>query len=854
MKDRFTEFVLAHPVAVYVVTAALVVLLGLQIPRIQIDTDPENMLPADQPQRVFHNDVKQAFGLHDAIVVGIVNESHIDGVYNPTSLAALKQVTDQVLEIDGVIRPDLMSLSVADNITQAGPGTIRFEWMMAEAPRTREASLEIRRQVERLPFLADTLVSGDGRAAAIYVPIEDKDESYRISSEIQAITEAVSAELGADDAWHITGLPVAEDTFGYEMFVQMGISAPLAGLAIFILMWLFFRNLGLIVAPMIVAIVTVVATMGLLIGLGFTVHIMSSMIPIFLMPIAVVDSIHIMSEFADRYTPGSDRREVIREVVGHLFRPMLFTSVTSGVGFVSLALTPIPPVQVFGWFVGFGILLAFILTITFVPVWVSRMKPERLEKMQEILHRDEGNSLLARILRVTGKWSLTRAPLLLAGFGLIFVLSLWGVTMIQINDNPVRWFKADHRIRVADEVLNHHFAGTYDAYFVLEHQGDPAGALAAKVAPILDDAPAGVKAFWDENGPAPDESLSSERLDQLVVALDDELFAAEGDAVDALESLMSATEEVAAEARYFQKPEILQWMQDFQAHLNGNPRVGKTNALPDLVKTVNRELRSGEPDDYVLPGTYRGVAQALLQFQSSHRPQDLWHMVTPDYRRAVVWLQMTSGDNQDMTAIMEDVERYLDNHPLPENVSGAWAGKTYINVVWQEAMVAGMVKSLAGAFVVVFAMMVLLFRSFVFGALAMLPLTLTITFIYGLIGWVGKDYDMPIAVLSALTLGLSVDFAIHFLERTREAWARTGEFHAAMTEMFEEPARAIARNAIVIAIGFTPLLVAPLVPYVTVGVFLASIMAISAVVTLIMLPAVMSPLRNIVFRAAEKTA
>jgi len=848
VKNRIATFALRHPLAVYLLTAALVVLLGLQIPRIQIDTDPENMLPAEQPERVFHNEVKKTFGLHDAIVVGMVSESHIDGIYNPTSLAALKEVTDRILEIEGVIRPDLMSLSVADNITQAGPGTIRFEWMMAEAPRTREASLEIRRQVERLPFLADTLVSGDGRAAAIYVPIESKDASYRISTEISEIARQVSADLGATDDWHITGLPVAEDTFGYEMFVQMGISAPLAGLAIFVLMWVFFRNVGLIVAPMIVAMVTVITTMGLLIGLGFTVHIMSSMIPIFLMPIAVVDSIHIMSEFADRYKPGSDRREIIREVVGHLFKPMLFTSVTSTVGFVSLALTPIPPVQVFGWFVGFGIMLAFLLTITFIPVWVSRMKDASLEKMQEVLHRDEGESALARLLRSTGRASLGRAPLLLAGFAAVFALSVWGVSMIQINDNPVRWFKADHRIRVADQVLNDHFAGTYDAYLVLSHEADIAGRLAERVRPVLENAPDTLKAFWAEHEPSGSEPLSAERLDQIVVALDDRLFSADEQETDALESLLGVVETVAAESRYFQNPEILSWIEAFQAHLNATPRVGKSSALPDLVKTVNRELRSGEPEDYRLPDTAAGVAQTLLQFQSSHRPQDLWHMVTPDYRRAVVWLQMTSGDNQEMTAIIADVEDYLAAHPLPESVSARWAGKTYINVVWQEAMVRGMLNSLGGAFLVVFVMMIVLFRSFVFGALAMLPLTLTITFIYGLIGWIGKDYDMPIAVLSALTLGLSVDFAIHFLERTREAWARRGEFRATMREMFEEPARAIARNAIVIAVGFTPLLVAPLVPYVTVGVFLASIMAISAVATLVVLPAVMSPLRKIVFR------
>ncbi len=74
-------------------------------------------------------------------------------------------------------------------------------------------------------MLLDTLVAGDGKAAAIYVPIESKDESYRLSREIGALLEQETAA----GEWHITGLPVAEDTFGNEMFVQMGISAPAGG-------------------------------------------------------------------------------------------------------------------------------------------------------------------------------------------------------------------------------------------------------------------------------------------------------------------------------------------------------------------------------------------------------------------------------------------------------------------------------------------------------------------------------------------------------------------------------------------------------------------------------------------------
>jgi predicted RND superfamily exporter protein len=161
-------------------------------------------------------------------------------------------------------------------------------------------------------------------------------------------------------------------------------------------------------------------------------------------------------------------------------------------------------------------------------------------------------------------------------------------------------------------------------------------------------------------------------------------------------------------------------------------------------------------------------------------------------------------------------------------------------VVWQDAMVNGMLKSLAGAFVAVFVMMTVLFRSVRIGLLAMVPLSLTILGVYGFIGWIGKDYDMPIAVLSSLTLGLSVDFAIHFIERTRALLRSTGSFAVATKNIFEEPARAIARNAIVIAIGFTPLFFAPLMPYITVGAFMAGIMALSGVTTLILLPALMS--------------
>ena len=249
--------------------------------------------------------------------------------------------------------------------------------------------------------------------------------------------------------------------------------------------------------------------------------------------------------------------------------------------------------------------------------------------------------------------------------------------------------------------------------------------------------------------------------------------------------------------------------------------------------------------DYRIPGSTEGVAQTLLQFQSSHRPNDLWHLVSPDYREGAIWVQLKSGDNQDMVSVKNDLDAFLAaQNPPPEGLRAQWAGLTFLNTVWQDEMVGGMLESLMGAFVIVFLMMMILFRSPVYGALAMIPLTITIVFTYGLIGLVGKDYDMPVAVLSSLTLGLSVDFAIHFLERARAIQRETGDWRETMSLMFQEPGRAITRNAIVIAIGFLPLLAAPLVPYNTVGFLMAAIMAVSSVVTVVLLPAIMMQIQN----------
>lgn len=754
MKRGLTEFAIKQPWIVIGIAVLITAFFAMQFPKIKIDTDPENMLPANEPARVFDHQVKEEFTLYDFIAVGVVDE---ENAFTPELLNRVYKIVSEVEDIDGIIVEDILAPSTVDDIKQGAGGSIIIETLMADEIETQEEADYIFGRIMQNPLLKGKLASEDRKAIAIFIPIESKDMSHRISGEITEITK----KYIGNEEFHIAGLPIAEDSFGAEMFSQMAYSAPAAMLIILLLLFMFFRQLKVIMAPMIVAIMSVIWAMGLLIATGHTVHIMSSMIPIFLIPISVLNSIHIISEFHDHYGKHKHKNTSIRNSISTLFLPMLFTSMTTVAGFLSLALTPIPPVQVFGIFIAFGVIVSWLLSIALNPAIASLISDKTLRNFGKD-HEKEEKGVLASIMNSFRNLSRKRNIMIIGLSAVIIIVSAVGLSLIEVNDNPVKWFKKSHPIRIADTIMNKHLAGTYMNYLVFESK----------------------------------------------------------------------------EADKMKDPEVLRYVERLQRELEKQKIVGATTGLPDVVKKVRYELFEADSAKAVLPENQDEVAQLLFMFEmSGGDSDDLFKMVTSDYDKLNLWVQLTSGDNKDVQSTVEFVTDYVVKNPAPIGIEIHWAGLPYINIVWQQKMVAGMRSSLTGAYIVVLLMMIFLFRSFKWGIISMLPLTITVMAIYAFIGYIGKPYDMPIAVLSSLTLGLSVDFAIHFIQRLREIHKETGEFRKSFHEIFEGAGRAISRNVLVIAIGFIPMMFSTLVPYITVGTFFLAIMVVSGLVTMLLLPA-----------------
>jgi predicted RND superfamily exporter protein len=450
---------------------------------------------------------------------------------------------------------------------------------------------------------------------------------------------------------------------------------------------------------------------------------------------------------------------------------MFYTSLTTAFGFASLMLADIPPVRVFGAFVALGIMAAWLLTVTFIPASIMLIREGKLAA--KMAKREKKSSRLARLLPQIGRFAFAKSRTVVLAATLLLAVGIWGISKIVVNDNPVKWFNKDHKIRVADRVMNERFGGTYMAYLVLE-------------------------------GKEPDD---------------------------------------------IKRPQVMAFMDELQKYLEKKEVVGKTSSVADIVKRVGHVLKGGGSADGVIPESQDEIGQYLFLYLMSGDPNNLDNFVDYDYQKANIWVQMKRGDNRKMERVEHAVRQYLNQNNVPEGIEIRWSGLTYINKVWQDLMVKGMLRAVLGGFAAVFVLMLILFRSPGLAFISMMPLTFAIILSYGLIGFIGKDYDMPIAVCSSLALGLSIDFAIHFIQRFRRKYRESGDLEITNRLIFQEPARAISRNAFVIIFGFLPLVLANLTPYVRVGAFFAMLMTFSALTTLLLMPAL---IRIVGFRFLKK--
>lgn len=247
-------------------------------------------------------------------------------------------------------------------------------------------------------------------------------------------------------------------------------------------------------------------------------------------------------------------------------------------------------------------------------------------------------------------------------------------------------------------------------------------------------------------------------------------------------------------------PNVLEAIGAFEAACRADPRVGGVLGAHSHLATVNYLFFGQRPGMRRIPDAAPGIALVVEQFDHVRGEQRRREVIHDDLRRTLVTLFLRNANYRDTAALMDAIRGYGAAHLAPHGGRVAFAG----DIAVSQAMIPAIVRTqlgslflaLGGALGVVW----LLTGSVRMALQALLPTLLAVVWVFGLMGWLGIAIGVATSTFCAITFGIGVDYAIHFLERL--GWAAPGAGTERVAQAWREAGPAIVTDALAVTLGF----------------------------------------------------
>lgn len=287
-------------------------------------------------------------------------------------------------------------------------------------------------------------------------------------------------------------------------------------------------------------------------------------------------------------------------------------------------------------------------------------------------------------------------------------------------------------------------------------------------------------------------------------------------------------------------PAVVKGIRQFTDELSRTPKVGKVLAVTDTIAQLHAAL---SPHGTDLPSTAELMTQYLFLYSLSGG-NDLATKLTPDNRVTKIVVLIKSDSTRSGIRIIRDALE-LAKRTLPPSANVSVAGTLASNAALTEVIVKGKVQSILQIVALAGLCTAILFRSLLAGLLVATPLAASALVTFGLIGALGIPLDIPMAVASALALGMGADFGIYLLFRIREEAERSHSIEQGLSRAVHSSGAAIVSVATAIALGCGVLCLSSFRLFVQLGALAAMTMGVSTLVTVVVVPCLVQTCRGL---------
>jgi predicted RND superfamily exporter protein len=285
-------------------------------------------------------------------------------------------------------------------------------------------------------------------------------------------------------------------------------------------------------------------------------------------------------------------------------------------------------------------------------------------------------------------------------------------------------------------------------------------------------------------------------------------------------------------------PDTLGRMDRLSRDLSGLPYVRKVTSLADYVKRVNQQLSAGSQQAYALPSSKEAIAQELFVFGLSDQGRtELSRVVASDFSRAHISVKLASMSSDlvfEQIRIAEELSaKAFAGSGLTITVTGS--GRLFATL--DHYLVVSQLSSFGTAFLTVFAVIFVVFRSASFGLLGIIANAFPVVVVMGVMGWLGISLNIATVMVASIALGIVDDDTIHFIGRYRREIANgAGTLDAVETASMHE-GRAALTTTLINALSYSVMMLSEYRPSAWFGSLLATTMALAFVTEVLLVPA-----------------
>ena len=783
LAQLYQNLVLKNSKIVFAFLIVAIISFGYYSKDFRLDASSETLLIEGDPDLTYLQEINERYGSKDFLILtytpneGMITDSSIN------NLLSLKYKIQSLSWVHSVIT--LLDVPLLINSEASLQERLKKFKTLKDEDVDRSKGFK---EILNSPVFRNFVISENGDTSGIIVNIKknknldniqdkSKEEIEKYKDQIKKqnhknILEIRQVIESYDDIGkiYLGGIPMIADDM--MTFIKNDIVIFGLGVLLFIIatLWFVFRKLIWIIVPISSCLFSVIIMMGLLGILGWKVTVISSNFIALMLILTMAMNIHMSTRFLQlkKNFPTKNSFEIISLTANKMFWPILYTVLTTIFAFLSLIFSGIKPIIDFGWMMTFGLITSFIITFTLLPALLN------FTPTKNISVKEEQESKITTFLSFI---SLNNKNMIFAVTGIIVILSVIGISKLEVENSFINYFNKDTEIYKGMKLIDEELGGTTPLEVILKFP----------------------------------QKEKEEKLD------DDDEFDDWGD-----------EEDVNEDSYWFTKDKI-EKITSVHNYLDGLPQIGKVLSFSSIID-IATQLNNDKP----LGTLEMGVLYSKIP--KSIKTEIIDPYISIEDNEARISLRIIdSQENLRRNDLINKINFDLKNKLGLDESEFKLAGVLILFNNLLQSLFKSQILTLGLVMAGIFSMFIVLFKNIRLSLIGVIPNFIAAFFILGIIGLLGIPLDMMTITIAAITIGIAVDNSIHYIYRFKEEFNKIKDYNKTLKICHATVGVAILNTSLTIVFGFSILVLSKFIPTIYFGMFtgLAMLLAMISVLTLL---------------------